>query len=152
MLLALGMLLPVAALGQVYLKDIYMLMAVSKGEMMPDPNFPNDAQRGLRAFGVAMLLSYLGIWAIKLNFLLFFKRLITQTTSYHYFWWAVLIITIACGAVSVGLIQFQCLFGPINYTMVICPQYAILRQTYNFFKISCIMDVVSDVLSELIST
>ena len=86
MLLALGMLLPIVALGQVYLKDIYMLMAVSKGEIMPDPNFPKEAQRGLRAFGVAMLLSYLGIWAIKLNFLLFFKRLTTQITSYHYFW------------------------------------------------------------------
>lgn len=152
MLLALGMLFSVAALGQVYLKDIYMLMAVTKGEMIPGPKFPEEAQRGLRAFGVAMLFSYLGIYAIKLNFLLFFRRLVTKRTSYVIFWWAVLIITIACGTVSIGLMQFHCMFAPINYIMTVCPQYPILRQTYTFFKVSCIVDVASDVLSGLIST
>ncbi|KAF2119898.1 hypothetical protein BDV96DRAFT_566279 [Lophiotrema nucula] len=144
MIIALGMLLTSAALGQVYLKDIYMLMGVAKGEIVPDANFPSKAQRSLRAFGIAMLFSYLGIWAIKLNFLLFFKRLGAQITAYLVFWWAVLIFTIACGAVSIGLMQFHCMFGPINDIMVICPQYPTLKQTYDFFKVSCIIDVVSD--------
>ena len=156
MLFALSMLLSVAALGQVFLKDIYMLMAVSKGRMIPGPNFSKDAQKGLQAFGVAMLFSYLGIWAIKLNFLLFFRRLITKMTSffvfYLIFWWAVLIITIACGAVSIGLMQFRCIFGPLNQIITVCPRYQSLRQTYTFFKVSCIVDVASDMLSGLIST
>ncbi|KAF1849696.1 uncharacterized protein K460DRAFT_390372 [Cucurbitaria berberidis CBS 394.84] len=146
MIFALAMLLSSAILGQVYLKDIYMLMAVSKGAIMPDANFPHEARRGLVGFGIAAIFSYLGIWAIKLNFLLFFKRLGAQITPYIIFWWAVLIFTIACGAVSIGLMQFHCLFGPINDIMVICPQYTTLKQTYDFFKISCIVDVVSDAL------
>ncbi|KAF2142290.1 uncharacterized protein K452DRAFT_358129 [Aplosporella prunicola CBS 121167] len=146
MLFAWVLLLCVAALGQAYLKYIYMLMAVSKGELQPDPNFPRDAKRGLRAFGSAMLFSYLGIWAIKLNFLLFFKRLGNQITAYLIFWWVVLLITIACGAVSIGVMQFHCLFGPIKDIMIICPQYKTLRQTYDFFKVSCIVDCVSDAL------
>jgi hypothetical protein len=152
MVLAWGMLLSVAALGQVYLKDIYMLMAVSSGDMMPDPNFLEEAQRGLRAFGIAMLLFYSGIWAIKLSFLLFFKRFGAQFAAYRIFWWAVLIITIASGAITIGLMQFHCIFGPINDTMVICSQYATLRQTYDIFKASCIVDVISDALSEWINT
>lgn len=61
MLLTLDLLLSIAALRQAYLKDIYMLMAVSNGEMTLDSNFPKEAQRGLRAFGIAMLLFYLRI-------------------------------------------------------------------------------------------
>lgn len=37
---ALVMLACVAGLGQTYLQDIYMLMAVATGEIMPCPNFP----------------------------------------------------------------------------------------------------------------
>jgi hypothetical protein len=90
MSIVLCLLLVAAALGQVYLGDFYKLMAVSKGEMMTVANFLKEAQRGLRAFGIAMLFSYLGIWAITLNILLFFKRLGTQITAYLVFWWAVL--------------------------------------------------------------
>ena len=82
MLLVLGMLLSVVILGQVYFKDVYILMAVSKGEMTPDPTFVSDAQRGLRAFGVTMLFSYLGILATKLKYLWFFRRLIIKMTSH----------------------------------------------------------------------
>lgn len=152
MLLALGMLLSVTALGQVYLKDIYMLRAVTGGDVKFDPEFPEIAQRALRSFGVTMLLTYLGIWAIKLNFLLFFRRLIIRITSYLVFWWVVFIIIIACGAVSIGTLQYHCLFGPINHIMTVCGQYSNLRQTYTIFKISCIVDVISDVLSRQTNT
>ncbi len=151
MIFALSMLLAIAALGQVYLKDVYMLMAVSNGQVMLDADFPAEAQRGLRAFGTTMLLSYLGIWAIKLNFLLFFRRLGRQIVSYTILWWAVLIITLACGGVNLGIMQFKCMFGPIEHIMTVCPQYPTLKQTYTLFKLSCILDVVTDVLSESIN-
>jgi hypothetical protein len=148
MIFALVLLLCSVSLGQVYLKDIYMLMGVARGDIIPDANFPHEAQRGLRAFGIAMLFSYLGIWAIKLNFLLFFKRLGAQITAYTIFWWIVLVFTMACGVVSIGLMQFHCMFGPITEIMVVCPQYDILKKTYDFFKVSCIVDVISDAFSE----
>jgi hypothetical protein len=77
-----------------------------------------QAQRGLRAFGIAILLSYFGIWSIKLDFLLFFKRPGTQITTYLVFWWAVLFVTMASGAVNLGLYQYQCVFGPVGDIMV----------------------------------
>jgi hypothetical protein len=97
MVFAWGMLLSVAILGQVYLKDIYMLMAVANGERMPNANFPTEAQRGPRGFGTGLESrcfspSYLGIWAIKLNSLLFVKRFGTQVAAYLIFWLAVLVI------------------------------------------------------------
>lgn len=126
-------------------------MAVSAGELIPDATFPVKAQAALRGFGIAMLLSYLGIWAIKLNFLLFFKRLGTkEIRSYAIFWWVVLIFTIACGAISIGLMQFHCMMGPIDDIMIKCPQRSVLKQTYDFFKVSCILDVLSDASSKCI--
>ena len=148
MLLALGMLLSTASLGQAYLSNLYVLMAVSKSEIVPGPNFYKEAQQGLRGYGSAVILSWLGIWAIKLNFLLFFKRLGAQITAYTISWWIVLFATIACGAASLGLMQYDCMFGPINDIINTCARHDSLKQTSSFFKGSCIVDVVSDVLSK----
>ena len=154
MVFALILLVSVAVLGQVYLQDIYMLMYVFKSQRISDSNFLEEAQRGIRGFEVAMLFFYLEIWAIKLNFLLFFRRLVIKMISYLRFclilWWVVLIIIIACEAINIGVMQFRCMFDSINHIMFVCSLYSTLRQIYIFFKLSCILNMISDVLSKLI--
>lgn len=152
MLFALALLLCVASLGQVCIQDMYTIMAVANNERMSGSDSSMAAQRGMRVAGVAGLLSFLGIWAIKLNFLLFFRRLVVKITKYMILWWAVLIITIACGAITISLTQFHCTFGPMDYIMTTCLQPSTLKRANTFYLVSCIVDVVSDLLSELIST
>ncbi|KUJ19324.1 uncharacterized protein LY89DRAFT_581825 [Mollisia scopiformis] len=146
MIVALALLLGNNIQDQLYLKYIYFLESVSNGLVTPGPDFLTDIQKGVKGFGIASLLSFIGIWLIKLNFIFFFKRLSTQLTAYLVFWWIVLGVTIACGAVSIVVVQFQCLFGPIEEMVTSCVMPSTMEQTYNFFKISCIVDVVTDVL------
>ena len=145
---AIAILLAIVINGQVVLKDIYTVMDVSNGVIPPDQNFLSTVQRGLRGFGTFMILSYIGIWTIKLNFLLFFKRLGAQFTGYMILWWAVTIITIACFAAVFGTLQFDCMFGSAAYIMTVCPSQATLKKTYTIHKVSCALDAISDFLSK----
>ncbi|KAK3693423.1 hypothetical protein B0T22DRAFT_40136 [Podospora appendiculata] len=144
MLVALVMLLATAILGQLVLKYIYTLMEVGNGEYLPGPTFLDDTATGLHAFGAACLLWYIGIWIIKFNFLIFFYRLGGKIREYLIFWWIVLVLTIGCGALSIGIMQFNCLFGPIGVILTTCNELSSFQKTYTFFKISCIVDVITD--------
>lgn len=148
MIAALALLLANTVEDQLYLKYIYNLEDVSNGVTPPESDFLAETQKGIRNFGTASLFCYIGIWLIKLNFIFFFRRLGTQLRGYFIFWWAVLGVTIACGAVSIGLVQFQCLFGPIENIVTSCVMPSTMERTYNFFKVSCIVDVISDALSK----
>lgn len=44
MLIALGLLIHVACLAQIYLKDIYMLISIFNAEVIPGPNVPAEAR------------------------------------------------------------------------------------------------------------
>ncbi|KAH8600690.1 hypothetical protein B0O99DRAFT_503041, partial [Bisporella sp. PMI_857] len=146
MIVSLGVLLAATIENQLHSKYIYTLVNVSNGKELPTEHFLTDIQKGLRSFGTAVILSYIGIWLIKLNFLFFFRRLGAQVTSYVIFWWLVLGFTIACGAVSFGVMQYHCLFGPVEDIITVCSMPSVVRQTYTYFKVSCIVDVVSDAL------
>ncbi|KAK3335205.1 hypothetical protein B0T19DRAFT_436090 [Cercophora scortea] len=146
MFVALVLLLATAIIGQLVLKYIYTLMEVGNGEYLPGPTFLDDTATGLHAFGAASLLWYIGIWIIKLNFLIFFYRLGSKIREYLIFWWIVLVITIGCGALSIGIMQFNCLFGSIGVILTTCNELSSFQKTYTFFKISCIVDVISDAL------
>ena len=148
MVVALILLLANATTVQICVEFVYHLMGAGNGTYTPTSNFLSESQKGLRGFGIASLFSYIGIWIIKLNFLLFFYRLGIQITQYIVFWWIVFVVTIACGAASIGIMQFSCLFGPIIEIMTTCNLPSSMSQTYNLFKISCILDVVSDALSK----
>ncbi|CZR51357.1 uncharacterized protein PAC_01232 [Phialocephala subalpina] len=149
MILSLALLLANNIQDQLCLKYIYPLESVSNGLVAPGPDFLDNTRKGIRGFGIASLFTCIGIWLIKLNFIFFFKRLGTQLTAYLVFWWVVLCATVAGGAVSLGLVQYQCLFGPIEDIMTTCSSPPVMEKTYTFFKISCIVDVITDALSKI---
>jgi len=94
------------------------------------------------------MLALVGILAVKINFLLFFKRLGTQITTYLVFWYIVLFITVACGATNFGLIDYKCIFGSYKYIAMTCSKRQSLRRYLDFQIISVVLDVFSDVLSK----
>jgi len=147
---ALALLLSVVVLAQTFLADVYMIVEFENGHVIPDASFPNTMRHGLRGFGAALTISLVGILAVKINFLLFFKRLGTQITSYLIFWYVVLFITVACGATNIGLMDYKCVFGSLEYTMGNCTQRSTIKRYFDFQKVSVILDVISDVLSKSI--
>ena len=151
MLFALAIMCAISVLTQMRIQNVYTISAVGNGVERPGPTFLEDAHAGLLAFGATNVLWYIGIWVVKLNFLIFFYRLGHQITGYLVFWWVVLVFTLGCGATGIGLIQYECLFSKFSEfttAMIKCAATESFRRTYTYFKISVSLDVVSDALSE----
>ncbi|KAF2267293.1 hypothetical protein CC78DRAFT_566250 [Lojkania enalia] len=147
MMFALALQLSVAVLGETFLDDVYLIVEFENGERAPDKNFSNIMKRGLRGFGAALTISLVGITAVKLNFLLFFRRLGTQITSYYVIWWIILIFTLGCGGVNLGLMDYKCVFArDLVYVITKCAQRSAIKRYFDFQKTSVILDVVSDAL------
>lgn len=147
MLFALILMGSLAALGQAVLTDIYTIIAFQNGSLVPDAAFLDTMLRGVRGFGSALIISMIGILAVKISFLLFFKRLGAQITSYLVLWYVLLFITVACGVVNVGLVNFRCNFGSIETISKSCTGRAVVEHEVAFQIISVVLDVFSDVLS-----
>ncbi|KAI0969622.1 hypothetical protein F4678DRAFT_463408 [Xylaria arbuscula] len=139
MLTALLVLLVTTTLGQLYLRYVYDLIDVSNG-VSPSPNFPSELSKGLRSFAVFMVLNYVGVWLIKLNFLLFFRRLGNHVDKYRYFWWLVVLLNLAAVAACIGLIQYQCVSAPTEFILAHCGGATTITRT----KISASLDAITD--------
>ncbi|KAH8892375.1 hypothetical protein GQ53DRAFT_647119, partial [Thozetella sp. PMI_491] len=122
------------------------LTDIGNGGMSPGTTFLEDTSSGLRAFGSASPLWYIGIWIIKCNFLVFFYRLGNKITSFLIFWRVVLVVVVGCWIVEISIMQFDCMFGNIYTIITTCSSTDALERTYTFFKVSCILDIISDVL------
>lgn len=147
---AFALLLSVVAIGQAFLEDLYKEIAFENGQLQPDANLPNAVEKGLHGFGAAMTISLVGISAIKINFLVFFKRLGTQITSYLVFWYIVLVVTIGCGVTNIAMMDYKCVFATFEYLMASCQTRGTLQRVYNFQKVSVSLDVISDALSKFL--
>ncbi|ROW07506.1 hypothetical protein VPNG_07141 [Cytospora leucostoma] len=144
MLFTLCLYLAVAILGQLFLGYVYDMTAAENGKLIPGVDFYRNSRKGLRAFGIATLISYVGIWIIKFNFLVFFYRLGHNVKSYYIGWWIVLIIVVGCGAAEMGTLQYHCLFGSTGTIFQTCSETSTLKAVYIRMIISCVLDVLSD--------
>lgn len=61
------------------------------------------------------ILFYSSLWAVKLSFLLFFRRLDKSVRRKRYWWWFVLVVTVGSWAGCVGDIQWDCTLGSDEY-------------------------------------
>ena len=152
MMFALTLLLTVVALGQAFLGDVYTVVDFENGDKIPDASFPDTLLKALRGFGASLTVALVGILAVKINFLLFFKRLGTQITMYLVFWYIVLFITVACGAINIGLMDYKCVFGELSYTLSKCIRRSTIKRYFVFQKVSVILDVISDFFSKFINS
>ncbi|KAK3900003.1 hypothetical protein C8A05DRAFT_46059 [Staphylotrichum tortipilum] len=146
MALALALQLAFAGVGQAFLSDIYLMTRVQNGVVTPGADFLDRMTMGLRADGVMLVLSNVGIWVIKMNFLLFFYRLGRHITVYLVFWWVSVVVVIGCGAAAIGMLPFGCMFGDIMSIITKCSSDESVGGIYTRYKVSVVVDCVSDAL------
>lgn len=109
-----------------------------------------NSKKGFTALGVCVYITVVGLLVIKLNFLLFFKPLGTGFRSFHIAWWIVTVFTVGGAVVLCGLQEIRCLFGPIDYILGgECVDKSILRRIFVKSVFSVVVDVLSDILSEI---
>ncbi|KAF1969836.1 hypothetical protein BU23DRAFT_571151 [Bimuria novae-zelandiae CBS 107.79] len=125
---------------------MYELTNVSTGVALPYAHFLHNAHRFLVGSNVTLIMFYVGLWSIKLGFLVFFYRLGDQIRTYQTFWWIVLVFTVASGLVCIGDIQYHCLSDPTEKVLVNCPTESAIRFQEITIKLNCALDVVTDVM------
>jgi hypothetical protein len=156
MLLALAMHNAEAILIQLYVQYAYDIEAVQMGDIskiskMGNPDFLAGLKKGFVGIGASVHLSMVGILIVKLNFLLFFRRLGTKSHKIiTILWWAVLTFTVAATAAQIGTQIFGCFFGDIAWIMSEsgCSNASISRRVFVINVFSATVDALSDFLSE----
>ena len=149
---AMAILISIATILQLFIGDIYLMMAVENQTASPGLDFPNRMLAGLKADGVVLILCTIGVWLIKLNFLIFFYRLGHQIRLYLIFWWVATLVVIGCLAVLLGVIPYSCSFGSLEHIVMICGSESSVAHIYTVYKVSISIDVVSDAISEFFLT
>ncbi|KAF2689535.1 hypothetical protein K458DRAFT_427676 [Lentithecium fluviatile CBS 122367] len=146
MLAAMAVLIAIAAVIQVFLGDLYELLHVQNRMKAPGPDFSDHMAAGLRGDAISIILLIVGLWFIKLNFLLFFYRIGYQIKSYLILWWVALVVVAGCGVVNLGLIPYDCMLGSISHISVDCATESRVNHIYTVYIVSVVVDVLSDVI------
>lgn len=147
MLVALCMFIADSVLGTIYMRPLYDLVHLADGSFVPGPHFKEHTVMALRGFTGTAVLTNLGIFIIKLNFLLFFYRFGHQLPKFRALWWLVFVIVLASGAVQIGIIQFDCMLSDINTILITCSSSSHLRRNRQLFIVSVTLDIFTNFLS-----
>lgn len=145
---ALSLALASAIVSQIFAESLFQLMLVLGGRRLPSPSFVADSEGFLKASLAVIIFYYSTLWAIKISFLVFFKRLIKNVRRQELMWWPIFGFTMATYFVCMGIIPYNCLVSPLQQSMVICTKDSAVRfQRISLISI-CVWDVVTDFLSQ----
>lgn len=114
MLIAWLLLLAIAILGNFIKKAMYLTSAMRMGESLPPPDLLQQLELYRRGHTVFYWLYFTGLWAIKLSFLLLFRRLGNRVLSQKIIWWIVLALTMAFYLSVIGVVDYRCLPGSVQ--------------------------------------
>lgn len=146
------LLLSTAITWTVLMDDVYEIKYVLSGLKFPGNGFIHSLEKYLHGSMAVLMMFYLGLWTVKINFLVFFYQLGSKITAYRIYWWTVTIFTIAAGLVCVGTIQYQCLAVSVQESMAKCSGASAIRFQDITLKVNCGLDVFTDALSKLSGT
>ncbi|KAK7959810.1 uncharacterized protein PG986_004664 [Apiospora aurea] len=136
MLFSVLCLITLAAILQHFLGYMYLVLEMPTQVKMPDRVVLEEP--GLRT---ALTLNTVGIWAIKLNFLAFFRRFGIQIRSYMISWWVASFLVVSCGLVQIGVILA---IGSQFDSLALITENLI--HVYTIYKASIALDVISDAI------
>ena len=128
---------------------MYQFRSVVGGQVWPPPStFVQDTQNFFKGSLAALIFFYTGLWAVKLSFLFFFKRLGHNVQQQKLIWWPVFTLTVATYVVCIGDIQYGCLVVPLTELYKKCTTESSIDYERATLKANCILDVMTDFLSQ----
>ena len=138
---------------QIVAKLAYRFQAVVSGKFWPPPDtFEKDTENYFKGTLVVLVFFFTSLWAIKLSFLMFFQRLGQNVTGQKKLWWCVFSLTVATYLVAIGVLQYSCLAGPFQELFQNCTGNRPVQYQRMTLKFTCAMDVLTDYLSESLSS
>lgn len=131
---------------------MFLSTEVSAGLLSPldYPDYIPATEHYLRSSVAVIILFYSSLAAIKVSFLLFFRRLLNgvHVKGLVIQWWVVLAITIITWIASIADIEYKCLAPSFITIATTCTQDWPIHFQRITLAVNCGMDVVTDVLSE----
>ncbi|KAF4622731.1 hypothetical protein G7Y89_g14295 [Cudoniella acicularis] len=132
---------------QLRLHYVYMMEEVGNGLIAPPPTFLEDVPKGLRGLLASQVITVVGLWGVKFNFLLFFYRIFCRAARrYQYLWWAVVVVTIMCFAAFIGLMSYKCEASDVTIILSACTQPSAIRLEWIQVQTTSAIDVFNDIL------
>lgn len=136
-----------AALWQWNASDMYYILDISSGLTGPDADFFSRLVIFARVQFAVELLFYTTLFAVKLSFLFFFRRLGERVRGHQYIWWPALVMSVVTYAVSLGDGLYTCELGSAETLVTYCNSVSATNFTVATLKANCALDVFSDLLS-----
>ena len=103
------MLLANAIIWEIAAGSMYTLVNVQNGVVPPPPNFFDQLTLFFRSQIAVSLLHTCGLWAVKISFMLFFRKLGKKVRGQKWLWWCVLAAIVAAFAICIGVYDWPCL-------------------------------------------
>ncbi|GAB1191850.1 hypothetical protein APSETT444_001033 [Aspergillus pseudonomiae] len=115
-------------------KQMYQVISLSKSSTTIDfskvpPNIAWMQKRYLNGQLSAYLLSFTGLWLIKLSFVFFFRQLGNRYRTQKILWWVVLVLVIACYGGTLGCLDYKCEMSSLEYSIGQLPYPPAARPT-----------------------
>lgn len=143
------MILATAIIWQCIGDRMYQTIAVTSGQLFPPPaTFVPDTESYLRASVAVIALFYSSLWAVKLSFLVFFRRLNENVRGQRIQWWCVFGFTLATYFTCIGTIEYNCLVPSFLEIARHCSGHSSVRFQRITLIFNCAMDVLTDTMSE----
>ncbi|KAI1287577.1 hypothetical protein F5Y03DRAFT_405492 [Xylaria venustula] len=140
------MLLTSSILWQIKSYILYWMYETQSGKVPPTVDF-EIAYSGFLPLVVAWnTLFYSCLWAVKFSFLFFFRRLSTNVTVGHVWWWVVFIVTSAGLVACIADIDYGCTVKSLEYEMEKCVLVPQVHFDDRTFYANMAADIATDLL------
>jgi hypothetical protein len=143
------MMLASSIIWQSFAKEMFLSSAVVRGVETPPLDYAIRTEVFLKASTAIIILFYLTLWAIKLSFLFFFRRIYLNIASWMRYWWVIFTVTISCYFVCIGCINYNCLLKPLKEIAIQCSSDSTARSQRAILILNFVLDSFTDVLSKL---
>lgn len=128
---------------------MYYVLKISAGVSTPGADFFPRLTSFARVQFAVEFFFHTTLFAVKLSFLFFFRRLGQRVQGQKNVWWPVFFFCVVSYAVSVGDIQHTCELGHAEPLVTYCDSESATNYTAATLKVNCALDVFSDFLSVL---
>jgi len=125
----------------------FEVMDLSKGHRKFPPNVSTITVQFTRVFNIVPMLLYVGLWSVKISFLLFFRTLgVRALPGLRRWWWTVLGICLLTFGLCYTTLPYRCCFT--TFQRIISSECQTQGWSFISMKVNCALDVFTDCLSE----